>query len=183
MPRFNSDRYNTAQDSSPGWKTYKPEYIVLLLAVDTDGKLGCPCGCGGWPLGEKAKFAMGHDARLRGILIRAHLMGKQVFYVMRPPNGAAVDTVPLDAMKVAQKYGWAKYLDDAVLRREGKNREVLQRALGSKRLIQVGRWEYTGHVAAVYRDGRNADMVEIEYVNGAGDVKRTRVPLGETIPA
>jgi hypothetical protein len=185
MPRFNSDKYNTAQDSSPGWKTYKPEHVVLLLAATgptSDAKFGCPCGCGGWPLGEKATFAMGHDARLRGILIRAHLMGKKIFYVLRTAD-KVIDTEPLDALTVAKKHAWGGYLEQAVLKREGKNREVLSRAMGSQRLIQVGRWEYTGQVCAVYRDERNQDMVEVEYVNAAGDVKRARMPLEEAVPA
>lgn len=185
MPRFNGDKYNTAQDSTPGWKTHNPRHVVLLIAVAGE-RFGCPCGCAGWPLGEKATFAMGHDARLRGILIRAHLMGKKIMYVAQSRTDGQwrhTDMPPLDAATVAGKHLWTPYLDQAVLKREGKNREVLQRSMGSQRLIQVGRWEYTGQVCAVYRDERNTDMVEVEYVNAAGDIKRARMPLGEAIPA
>lgn len=31
----------------------------------------CRCGCGATPKGKKARFIPGHDARLRGILLRA----------------------------------------------------------------------------------------------------------------
>lgn len=33
----------------------------------------CMCGCGGFPKGKRAHFVPGHDARLRGILLRANL--------------------------------------------------------------------------------------------------------------
>ena len=38
---------------------------------DTAPRVACRCGCGETPKGKKARFIPGHDARLRGILLRA----------------------------------------------------------------------------------------------------------------
>lgn len=174
MPRFAPERWKPTDDSSPGYRTLDPTCVVLNVSVSKyDGRLGCPCGCGDEPLGDKAIFKMGHDARLRGILIRTHLMGVRIRY---HADGVLGDPTP--AEDLAKQYHWTSYLESAVLRREGKNREVLRRALGSDRLVQVGRWQYTGQVAAVYRLNGH-DMAEIEYVNQAGDAKKIRVPLSE----
>jgi hypothetical protein len=174
MPRFNANKWTPGDDTSPGRRTDDPSRVVLNWHYDdAEKRFGCPCGCNGMPQGKKTKFAMGHDARLRGILIRAHLMAVEIRYIV---NGVTME--PMSAMEVAKKYDWKEYLDTAVLRREGKNREVLSRALGSERLVKVGRWEYTGQVAAVYRTG-SEDMLLIEYVNKAGDVRQARVPASE----
>jgi hypothetical protein len=174
MPRFNPDKWKPSDDTSDGYKTEDPECVVLNIALDLEhGRIGCPCGCGDFPLGSDAKFAMGHDARLRGKLIRAHLMGVRIRIIS---NQALGD--PMAAESLAEEFGWMSYLDAAVLRREGKNREVLRRALQSERLVKVGRWDFTGQVVSVYRT-KKVDMYEIEYVNKAGDVKRVRVPAEE----
>lgn len=182
MPRFNPRRWNPGKESSPGLRTVDPRRIVLAMSTETltanrdepEIRLGCPCGCGEMPRGTNAKFAMGHDARLRGKLIRAHLTGTEILYVVEGKQ-----MPPLIAMQVAARYGWGHYLDAAILRREGKNREVLQRALGSTRLVRVGRWEYTGQVAAVYGTPDEAEY-EIEYVTRQGDIRRTRVDAADT---
>jgi hypothetical protein len=175
MPRFNPERWKPTDDSSPGCRTLDPHSVVLRLAHDAEtGRMGCPCGCGEFPRGAKAVFAMGHDARLRGILIRAHLMGIRIRYYCDHTLGD-----PADPYDVAAQYAWRAYLDEAVTRREGRNREVLRRALGSERLVQVGRWEYTGQVVAVYRMN-DEDRYRIEYVNKAGDVKTASVAASES---
>lgn len=174
MPRFAPEKWKPTDDSSEGFRTLDPTCVVLNVALDVErGRLGCPCGCGEFPLGEKAIFNMGHDARLRGKLIRAHLMGVRIRIHSDGTLGE-----PLSAELMAEQFDWVPYLEAAVLRREGKNREVLRRALGSERLVKVGRWEYTGQVVSVYRT-KQADMYEIEYVNQAGDVKRVRVPADQ----
>lgn len=174
MPRFNPDRYRPTDESSPGYKTLDSSCLVLNVALDGyEQRIGCPCGCGEMPLGDRAIFRMGHDARLRGKLIRAYLTGTRVRIHM---DGILSD--PKDAYEIAARYEWEKYLDAAVLKREGKNRELLRKALGSERLIKVGRWEFTGQVAAVYRTGVE-DMFLVEYVNKAGDIRQARVPATE----
>jgi hypothetical protein len=177
MPRFNRQRWTPVKDSSPGYRTDDPRRVILVRKYEGD-RAGCPCGCGEMPKGTKAVFAMGHDARLRGKLIRAHLTDTGITYVITgdvPEAGQRFDTT---AAQLAAEYGWASYLEAAELRREGKNREVLQRALGSNRLVQVGRWEYTGQVVAVYGTGDEGEL-EIEYVTKSGDVRRKRVPADE----
>lgn len=177
MPRFNPEKWKPTDDSSEGFRTLDPHSVVLNVAVrweEPGQSLGCPCGCGDFPLGDKATFRMGHDARLRGILIRAHLMGAKIRYHMEGTLGD-----PVDAEELAEHYYWKSYLDSAVMSREGKNREVLKRALKSDRLVKVGRWEFTGQVVAVYRLNRQ-DMFELEYVDKAGNVRRVRVPANET---
>lgn len=174
MPRFAPERWKPSDDSSPGYRTLDPQSVVLVVAHDVEsGKLGCPCGCGEFPSGKTAIFKMGHDARLRGILIRAHLMGVPVRYYA---GGVLSDPSP--AERVAEQYYWKSYLDSAVMRREGKNREVLREALGSDRLVKVGRWEYTGQVVAVYRTN-DTDMYTVKYVNKAGDTKTVKVPASD----
>lgn len=173
MAKFNSDRWKPVDDSSPGYRTLDPTCVVLNVRVGVENDIGCPCGCGDFPSGRKATFCMGHDARLRGVLIRAHLMGVKIRYYIDGTLGE-----PAEAEKVAEYYHWTSYLTGAVLRREGKNREVLKRAMGTERLVKVGRWEYTGQVVAVFRT-KNDDMYEIEYVNKAGDVKKVKVPADE----
>lgn len=170
MPRFNPARWKPVDDSSPGYRTVDPKRVVIAQK-ERDGRTPCLCGCGEIPSGAKAKFAMGHDARHRGALIRAHLTGTELLILVDDAGGLTT----CSAMERAERLGWKEYLDAAVLRREGKNREVLQKALGSERLVKVGRWEYTGQVAAVYRTG-SEDMLLIEYVNKAGDVRQARVP-------
>lgn len=176
MPRFNPNKWKPSDDSTPGLRTIDPRRVVL----HTPGGC-CPCGCAIPPLGAKATFNMGHDARLRGVLIRAHLMGVEIREVdCRSVVEAEKDSgLVWTAEDVAARHGWKKYLDAAVLRRDGKNREVLRKALGSERLVRVGKWDFTGQVAAVYRTS-NVDMFEIEYVDPAGEIRHKRVPAAET---
>lgn len=164
MGRFNEKKYDPRKESSPGKKAKGK----LILRVK-EGQ--CACGCGEAPSGSKSVFRMGHDARLRGKLIRAHLTGTPVVLVDEA-QPSPVST----AMEMAERHGWRQYLIDAETRREGKNRQVLNKALGSKRLIKVGRWEYTGQVVAIYEIQGNGEEYDVEYVTKMGDVKKARVP-------
>jgi hypothetical protein len=176
MPRFAPERWKPFDDSSPGYRTLDPHCVVLNVGFRPEGPgqaMGCPCGCGEFPLGDQATFRMGHDARMRGILIRAHLMGVRIRFHI---DGTLAD--PVDPYDLADQYVWKSYLDSAVLKREGRNRELLRKAMKSDRLVRVGRWEYTGQVVAVFRkDG--TDMYNVEYVNKAGDIRSIKVPASE----
>lgn len=191
MPRFDPKRWRPSKDSSPRHfqTAVKDKRVHLDVAVryGNEGgvEYGCPCGCGGWPKGQKARFAMGHDARYRGILIRAHLTGTQVVRHLIPVNipqasEAMVAESALDLAKIEGE-SFTKAIEEAELRRDGKNREVLAKAMavGSDRLIKVGRWEYTGQVCAIYDTGNGAEY-EIEYVTKLGEVRRRRVPADQT---
>lgn len=177
MPRFAYTKYKPTDDSSPGYRTVDPRRVVLQIAVDesrgtVEGQ-GCPCGCGEFPVGPKATFKMGHDARLRGKLIRAYLMGVEI----RELYSDGRDLVST-AEEVADRHGWREYLRHAELAREGQNRQVLREALNSERVIKVGRWEYTGQVVAVYPTPRGEEY-RIRYVTRMGGIREKRVPATE----
>jgi hypothetical protein len=190
MPRFDIKKYDPREDSSADYiQLAGKAKCVVLASVTRDGtqqaetgnrhgQLGCPCGCGGMPVGGKAVFLMGHDARLRGKLIRAHLTGTKVIRVL---DGE--EQLPVEAKAIAQLYG--ESFTDALVAAEGRrdaaNRNVLQRALDSQRLIRVGRWEYTGNVVAIYEAaGGQPDLVEVEYVTSGGKTKKVKVALTDT---
>jgi len=180
MPHFAITKYDPAEDSTAGQEEYaKQTGCVVLNAVrreDDHELIGCPCGCEGVPVGRKATFLMGHDARLRGKLIRAHLTDTKVIQCTDGVRGSS-----RTAMSVASDYGdsFVDALKGADLRREGKNREVVQKALHSKRLVKVGRWQYTGQVAAIYSTP-GGDEYEIEYVTKQGETRKVRVPASQT---
>jgi hypothetical protein len=190
MPRFVQSKYDPRNDSTAGFKDVAATSGCVVLNTkrrsldeeyrEQDRPLGCPCGCEGEPAGGKTTFLMGHDARLRGKLIRAHLTGTKV---LRLVDGADPDedNQGEDAMAVADEYGqsFVDALRAAEDRRAGVARQVVQNALNSKRLVKVGRWEYTGQVMAIY-DTPNGEDYEMEYVTRMGERKRTRVPKERT---
>lgn len=186
MPRFNEKTYDPRNDSSEGFEQ-EGKLVVLHQTSTADGKgqTSCLCGCGHYPHGRKSQFMMGHDARFRGALIRAHLTDTPVVIVTEQEgrkNASPEHHTPVPAAKVVDELGlpWEQYLESAEVRRAGKNRQVLAKAVGSERLIKVGRWEKTGQVIAFY-EGKSPDRdeYEVEYVTKTGDVKRTRVPVAE----
>lgn len=172
MPRFNPNKYDPKKESSKG-VSLKPNEIALRITLREDESPGCLCGCGDIP-GKGSKFMMGHDARLRGRLIRAHLTDH---FVRRIYSDGQESTI--SAFDWAKELGWEQYLKEAEARREGKNREVLARAVGSKRLFKVGRWQQTGQVMAVYETPEGNDY-ELEYVTKTGEKKTARVPARKT---
>lgn len=178
MPRFNKKRWHPSHDSSVRHiqRAIKEKKIFLDRAYDESGeRAGCPCGCAQIPTGKKAIFAMGHDARFRGILIRAHLTSTPIVYVVKGGKQDGVEHLTT-AWELSEEYGphFSGPVAKAVQRREDQNRAVLAKAMGSKRLIRVGRWEYTGQVMAVY--GENGDaQYDVEYVTKQGEIKRKRV--------
>lgn len=183
MPRFNPKHYSPTHDSSSGFKDRAKREGVLVVdqreapaSQDGDSRVPCLCGCGHVPEGKKSKFMMGHDARYRGMLIRAHLTDTAVVIVTRNAENGIEGSLPsVPAMTLAKREKWDSYLKNAEVRREGKNREVVHKALNSKRLIKVGRWEKTGQVVAVYQvDGE--EQYDIEYVTKTGDKRKARVP-------
>jgi hypothetical protein len=167
-------------DSSVGWKTFDEECVVLHIIVNEYRRtFSCPCGCDEFPAGKKTTFMMGHDARLRGVLIRAHLTDTKIRYIV---NNTVGD--PMDAYDAAAAHFWTSYLDAAVERRDGKNREVARRALeAGDRLLKVARWSVTGQVIAIYK-AKKEGMHWIEWVDQAGNIKTINVradesPLGD----
>jgi hypothetical protein len=96
VPRFNPNNYDPSVDSSPG----APSNGNLVLIYDKDG-LTCRCGCGQTPKNPKRSFVQGHDARLKGALIRAAATDTKV--EVREGGKTAK---PITAMAAAKAFGW-----------------------------------------------------------------------------
>lgn len=176
MGKLNLANYRPKDDSSTNTDQYRKgdrKDNVLLVIDEGD----CLCGCHQKPVGAKAEFRMGHDARLRGKLIRAHCTGTDVTTL--PSDGSIF--CDRTAMEMAETLNWGKYLTVAKEREELRdserveraNRQVLARAtgprVGDRQVIKVGRWGYTGNVIAVFSDG---EEIEVEYVTSKGETKR-----------
>lgn len=159
MKRFKPETYNPTDDSSFHRKAVerseKDRAVVLLVA---DGE--CHCGCGEKTNG-KSRFRMGHDARLKGKLIRAHLA--KVDVVQGTAGGSAKS-----ALIVAASYGWDGYLLDADLRR----RKDATPKVGDRVPYKVGRWTYDAQVTQV-----EGDSVEVQWTTAKGEVKTKMVPV------
>jgi hypothetical protein len=84
------------------------EYRVLWIELPS--ATTCTCGCG-MTVNKGRKFRQGHDAKLKGALIEAHLAGVEVTIDY---GGSAVTT---DALSAAAAYGWGHFLDNAYARR------------------------------------------------------------------
>lgn len=175
MPRFVPDKWKATDDSSVGWKTFDEECVVLHMTVNDDNAFSCPCGCDGYPSGKKTTFMMGHDARLRGVLIRAHLTGTKIRYIV---NKTVAE--PIDAYDAAKAHFWTSYLEEATSRRELKNKEVLRRALDAgERLLKVARWSVTDQVIAIYKT-KKPGFHWVEWVDKAGNIKTASVREDES---
>lgn len=74
MPKFNVAKYDRVADSSPG-SGAKPDGPVVLVYPT---ELVCRCGCGQPTRNVRSRFRQGHDARLKGILIRAAVTGTKI---------------------------------------------------------------------------------------------------------
>jgi hypothetical protein len=185
--RFNTVKYRPSTDSSPNteaWIDGERLNPAATLVLYRPTKRSCPCGCGLEPDSKGRVFRMGHDARYRGKLIRAHLTGTPVAIVGFCDIGLESTTTVHDARKLAAHHEWEAYLDHAeqrenarqVARLERANEQVTATALGpqigDRRLVKVGRWEYTGQVLAVYDNG---DRFEVEYVTKKGGVVTTEL--------
>lgn len=188
--------YNPTDDSTSGTDPLRELGLDGVILAINDGD--CPCGCETQPKGKKSVFAMGHDARLKGKLIRAHLNGVPIHAVHFTDSGYKRDATQ-SAMEVAEDLGWAHVLqaawdrqnDDMAERVAKAERGVLARAMatrdaeregklseGDRRLIRVGRWEYTGTVVAIYEsDGE----VEYEYVTKGGETRTVRQPAEDAV--
>ena len=187
MGRFNVAAWSPQKDSSPNVDYdglgVSPETSVVLVFPTVKS---CRCGCGETPATKTSLFAMGHDARYRGKLIRAHLTGTPIVLVeLDPKDGSVRSQTTESAMSLSSPHGWQGYLHTAEEKQgptiraklEAANRRVVAAAVGpqvgDRRLVRVGRWDYTGQVLAIYED---KGKVQIEYVSKKGDTVRTEVP-------
>lgn len=181
MPKSNLAKYDPRDESSEsakdywfdGERGYDPDKTLILIKPEEDG---CACGCGGKPEGKGRSFRMGHDARLKGKLIRAHLTDTAVVVV---DGGTLRET---SAAKLAKKLGWQDYLDEAAQREADRKKEREERAatrskassgpkVGDKTTVKVGRWDKEATVVGVFDDS-----IEYEYVDGKGKAQRITRP-------
>lgn len=171
--------YSPVQDSSPGYRTHDPKRLVLNLKTRANAKnvnpqkgrrFSCHCGCGEFPTGNGSRFLMGHDARLKSKLVRAALHGVEVRWLY---DGHETGGLPAEEVAAAYGKSWTEAIDRAKLRRDGKERELLQRALQSPKLIKTGRLA-TGRVAVFY-ETTDPQVVAIETVTPVGKIYKTKV--------
>lgn len=199
MARFNPSKYDPSEDSSPGTEKIRqgptaPKTLILDWTPPAADDRVCPCGCRE-VLHPSSRFRMGHDARLRGKLTRAHVTGTDVTIVKgRDVSTSSAITVadqfssPLLDWKAALREAEGRY-SGARAKTDASNAEILQRAketkeaeangnlkVGDRRLVKVGRWNYTGQVIAIYQ--LNGEAI-FEYTSKGGDVKSTTVSLDE----
>lgn len=163
MPkRFNTEKYNPTTDSSATLADYNDAAIEdgaeggIFLNIEAGM---CGCGCE-QAVAAGREFRQGHDARLKGKLIRAYLTGNSVHIV----GGGMM--MSADAMTLAERRGWGKFLVAAKDRAE--------------RLAPKGRKPKT--VKIKIAGGREVDavvigpvgkgQVEYEYTNAKGEAKR-----------
>lgn len=105
------------------------------------------------------EFAQGHDAKLKGLLIRAHRAGQEIHVV---DGGGLVSASPAN---LAAQRGWDRFLAAPEPRRPpGSKREPVR---GTAR---VGRWSYPATVV-----GQVGERLVVEYTTKAGGVKRVEV--------
>ena len=93
----------------------------------------CHCGCG-TQTAKNRRFRQGHDARFKGVLMRAHVAGTTITLV----HHITKDEVQMSAMDVANTYGWGKYLEDAAMRAATKQiKSDLKRGAGLRYVTDV----------------------------------------------
>jgi hypothetical protein len=127
--------------------TLAPCACSLFAAVAADGTrttTGCTAT-------TRRTFAPGHDARLKGFLIRAGKAG----HLVATPEG----TQEFPA-KVAERFGFAHMVREGIARPSRRKADATPRVVTAK----VGRWYYEGQVTArgfAYTDKRgNAKVAE-----------------------
>lgn len=178
MHKFSPARYDTRDDSTEGLP-HRPDAVSLLVG---DGF--CACGCGDAPAGKKAKFCMGHDARLKGKLTRAHSAKVQIALVQETTGVAhVIDPLEYADQFSTSKVDWRQLVLDAagkiqerrgVIDKRAAERRVLERATADG-AVRVGRWDKTGGAAAIYL--REDGSYEVEYVDEIGRIRQQKVDV------
>lgn len=181
MARFNPSKYDPKNDSSTGHNQYRKDGFDGPVLITNEGD--CPCGCGTKPNNAKRTFRQGHDARLKGILIRSGATGFKVRLVQ---DGKVTDKT---ALQVAQGHGFSDQVKTGIAGAEEKikaraDREAQRKAKATQKKaakaansgvakgdrfpIKMGRWTYEGTVTKVSNGiatldvERKNDTVEVE---------------------
>lgn len=123
----------------------------------------CPCGCGEKSKGKNSVFLMGHDARMKGIILRAYVANSPITF--KTNDGL----VTYKASQVADHFGWLDPIRTrSVAIKANRKVKAPRKAksgvqVGDTRKIKVGRWEYDAMVVGI--DG---DSVLYEYATKNG---------------
>jgi hypothetical protein len=161
----NYDLEAVKQDSSPKARKDVTLKTGPILVVE-EGK--CLDGCGST---VTKLFAMGHDARYKGILMRAYVAGLPV---TTRTNGKDKLNTPLALAAVGN--GWVSKL------KATRDRELAKAAaaparkakggpeVGDKVKIKIGRWTKDATVTGVFANG-----VHYEYTDAKGNRKTHKV--------
>lgn len=104
--------------------------VVAIDAAGRETRLACNAT-------TKRTFAPGHDARLKGFLIRA---GREKMHVREVRRGVAHETT---AAKFADRYGFGHMVRDGIARKDAKR---VAKKQARKVTAKVGRWFYEGYV-------------------------------------
>lgn len=123
-------------------------------ATDASGTVVARTGCTAM---TRRTFAPGHDARLKGFLIRA---GREGMLITTPWGGAE-----LTAEKAASHFGFAHMVRDGIARKAAK--KVAKKAQ-PKVTAKVGRWFYQGYVTEggalfSYTDAKGASKTATKF--------------------
>lgn len=179
MNKYSPARYDPSVDSTPGLPR-RSDAVSLVVGIGL-----CACGCGNNPAGRKAKFCMGHDARLKGVLMRAYSAGLNLALVEQTTGTAeVVDPLVYADQFSTEKVNWRKLVQEAAdrvrERRGGIDRRTAERAVLERAArdgaVRVGKWDKTDSVAAIYDLGDG--KIEIEFVDDVGRVRNKIVESG-----
>lgn len=158
-----------APEDNPGFEG------VILQVQDGESRL-CGCGCGEKLVNQKGKsqFRQGHDARLKGILQRAHVHGEEITIL----SGGAAISGP--ALGFAKERGWERFLtgaaERAAVQAAKPKRERKAKAQKDVKLIniKVGRWTYKAVQVGdefAFTDGKgNQKLVPVAKATVLGEV-------------
>lgn len=97
--------YDPGSDSTPNLNKQARELGVVML--DWSGAR-CLCGCRGEATG---RFQPGHDAKMKGKLMRAHIAGVKV-RVIDGDKGVTAPAVNVAAILSTAKYDWKKAIEE-----------------------------------------------------------------------
>lgn len=192
MKRFDPTTYDPTTDSS---KIGKGDANTVRISRGTDKALTCQCGCGNTSeriVAGKSRFLQGHDARFKGVLIRAYLADAQL----------TIDGKLTTALDEAKSQGWIKLLSEAKARHaarpvprkrstgakpsdkpksqkkgkgtapKGSDSPTASMFKGDVYPVKVGRHQFDGVIQIVY-----SDAIVVEYKTKGGDVKTTTVKI------
>lgn len=181
------DNYDPRNDSSPDTEQYRPVEGAPIGSEDAAGFEGvildysrkgpnsslftCQCGCRLEVMKGRA-FRQGHDARLKGILIRAYLHNQEVTIL---DGGGAISG---SAESFIKERGWERFLADSVAKFERKRAAKLRREAGIRQGTKV-RFTHRGHLYTGKITDLDTLSGTVEYTLVSGKTRQATVPLQE----